>query len=152
MNYSAASLVNSRYYINLSSFAVADPCVLKICQGKYICRPHPHWVSGPATIDWPVLCPGGSLSRSPPPVRLRAGGTHPTEMLSCLRKENFGLTLVLKSWAVTSTTFNEHIFTVRNSSCGMVMFSQTPPRQTATAADGTHPTGMHSCYELSYSL
>ena len=21
------------------------------------------------------------------------------------------------------------------------------PRQTATAADGTHPTGMHSCYE-----
>ena len=22
---------------------------------------------------------------------------------------------------------------------------QTPPQQTATAADGTHPTGMHSC-------
>ena len=22
---------------------------------------------------------------------------------------------------------------------------QTPPGQTATAADGTHPTGMHSC-------
>ena len=21
-----------------------------------------------------------------------------------------------------------------------------PPQQTATAADGTHPTGMHSCY------
>ena len=23
---------------------------------------------------------------------------------------------------------------------------QTPPRQTATAADGTHPTGIHSCF------
>ena len=83
------------------------------------------------------------------------------------------------------------IITVRNSSCGKVMFSQVsvcpqggrctplwqtdpswksdtpwadtpwqadtplagrppwagrhPPQQTATAADGTHPTGMHSC-------
>ena len=25
---------------------------------------------------------------------------------------------------------------------------QTPPGQTATAADGTHPTGMHSCWSL----
>ena len=24
--------------------------------------------------------------------------------------------------------------------------ADTPPQQTATAADGTHPTGMHSCY------
>ena len=24
---------------------------------------------------------------------------------------------------------------------------QTPPKQTATAACGTHPTGMHSCYQ-----
>ena len=23
--------------------------------------------------------------------------------------------------------------------------ADAPPRQTATAADGTHPTGMHSC-------
>ena len=23
--------------------------------------------------------------------------------------------------------------------------TDTPPQQTATAADGTHPTGMHSC-------
>ena len=63
------------------------------------------------------------------------------------------------------------IFTVRNSSCGKVMFPQvsvcprgwctppygqtpqadtpwadTPLNQMATAADGTHPTGMHSCY------
>ena len=73
-----------------------------------------------------------------------------------------------------------HIFTVRKSSCGKVMFSQAcvknsvrgwctppwqppspgrhpnpppamqiPPGQTspkmATVADGTHPTGMHSC-------
>ena len=42
-------------------------------------------------------------------------------------------------------------------SCGKVMFTQAsvtvhgecladpPPQQTATAADGTHPTGMHSC-------
>ena len=60
------------------------------------------------------------------------------------------------------------LVTVRNSSCGKVMFSQvsvcprgegcTPPCQAdtnppagrrppqmATAADGTHPTGMHSC-------
>ena len=69
---------------------------------------------------------------------------------------------------------NNVIFTVRNSSCEKVMFSQvsvcpqgggvhprladipgrqTPPRQAdtpptpemATAADGTYPTGMHSC-------
>ena len=24
--------------------------------------------------------------------------------------------------------------------------ADTPPRETATAADGTHPTGMHSCF------
>ena len=58
------------------------------------------------------------------------------------------------------------IITVRNSTCGKVMFSQvsicprggcappgrqtSPPgrhtQQTAAAADGTHPTGMHSCF------
>ena len=98
--------------------------------------------------------------------------------------------------------YNEQIFfTIRNSSCGKVMFSQEcdknsahrgggvclwvwkwrgglsatgsgrvsayesreypagrhSPRQTssletATAADGTHPTGMHSCCELNYWL
>ena len=54
------------------------------------------------------------------------------------------------------------VITVRNSSCEKVMFSQasvilftggsTPPSfadslppESATAADGTHPTGMHSC-------
>ena len=25
-------------------------------------------------------------------------------------------------------------------------WADTPPQQTATAADGTHPTGMHSCF------
>ena len=25
---------------------------------------------------------------------------------------------------------------------------QPPPQQTATAADGTHPTGMHSCFQI----
>ena len=40
-------------------------------------------------------------------------------------------------------------------SCGKVMFSQasvilfcSPLRQTAIAADGTHPTGMHSYYKI----
>ena len=75
-----------------------------------------------------------SVREIPPRVRLRAGGTHPTGMFSCYRPQR---------------------------SCGKVMFLhlsvilftgggvwQTPPRplqQTATAADGTHPTGMHSC-------
>ena len=83
-------------------------------------------------------------------------------------------------FANTSTLYVFVIFTVRNSSCGKVMFSQvsvcpqgggvhppgqrppprqtiicrntplradTPPhRQTTTAADGTHLTGMHSCW------
>ena len=52
------------------------------------------------------------------------------------------------------------IFTVRDSSCGKVMFSQACVKnsvhrggggvagETATAADGTHPIGMHSCCEL----
>ena len=33
------------------------------------------------------VCPPGeeSLSRRPPPVRLRVGGTHPTGMQSCYR-------------------------------------------------------------------
>ena len=85
------------------------------------------------------------------------------------------------------------IITVRNSSCGKVMFSQVsvcprgevyipqaetplpgrhtlpgktplgrnppwqpppphPPSEMATAADGTHPTRMHSCYERLVSL
>ena len=31
---------------------------------------------------------------------------------------------------------------------------QTPPRQTetATAADGTHPNGMHSCFRLRFRV
>ena len=29
---------------------------------------------------------------------------------------------------------------------------QTPPLQTATAADGTHPTGMHSCLFILFSI
>ena len=29
---------------------------------------------------------------------------------------------------------------------------QTPPRETATAADGTHPTGMHSCSNIFLQL
>ena len=55
------------------------------------------------------------------------------------------------------------VITVRNSSCEKVMFSQasvilftggstpplsqtpSPPPESTTAADGTHPTGMHSC-------
>ena len=28
---------------------------------------------------------------------------------------------------------------------------QTPPGETATAADGTHPTGMHSCFDCTAS-
>ena len=28
---------------------------------------------------------------------------------------------------------------------------QTPPGETATAADGTHPTGMHSCFNCTAS-
>ena len=73
--------------------------------------------------------------------------------------------------------FYGSLFTVRKRSCEKVMFSQacvknsvhrgevcTPrsdtsgqthspgrhpsPRQTATVADGMHPTGMHSCYHL----
>ena len=67
------------------------------------------------------------------------------------------------------------IITVRNSSYRKVLFSQvcvknsvhgggctrlldtppdTPPGHpppTATAADGTHPTGMHSCYYIMFS-
>ena len=26
--------------------------------------------------------------------------------------------------------------------------AETPPGETATAADGTHPTGMHSCFKI----
>ena len=56
------------------------------------------------------------------------------------------------------------MITVRNNSCGKVSFhkrvsrilstwgggctpprADTPPPETATAADGTHPIGMHSC-------
>ena len=71
----------------------------------------------------------------------------------------------------TRTCFHQ-IITVRDSSCGKVMFSQVsvcqrgggvhpsgryppgqkPPYQTATAADGTHPTEMHSCWWTSDSL
>ena len=60
------------------------------------------------------------------------------------------------------------VVTVRNSSCGKVMFyrclsvqgggvhppakqpnpGQNPPPPMATAADGTHTTGMHSCFFL----
>ena len=67
------------------------------------------------------------------------------------------------------SSFHAGIFTVRNSSCGKVMFSfchsvqvggsvvhpqrqipldRHPPPKTANAADGTYPTGMHSCSRL----
>ena len=64
-----------------------------------------------------------------------------------------------------------NIITVPKRSCGKVMFFtrdcqefcpkgggvnppgqtppvDTPPNQSATTADGTHPTGMHSCFNL----
>ena len=72
--------------------------------------------------------------------------------------------------------FMIHFITARNSSCGKVMFSQasvilsvggclshcllgyipqadtpwedTPPPEMATAADGRHPPGMHSCLAI----
>ena len=64
------------------------------------------------------------------------------------------------------------LITVRKRSCGRVMFSQAcvknsvhrgvsasvhagihhPSGQTATAADGTHPTGMHSCISAHFAF
>ena len=102
--------------------------------------------------------------------------------------------LGMKDCHLSSSNFvlhdqNKSMFTVRNSSCRKVMFSQVsvcprggsctspmarhhtplgrhpgqtphpparhplgrhPPGQTATAADGTHPTGMHSCFKFSF--
>ena len=117
------------------------------------------------------VCPGGCLP-------------HP----SCEQNETLVKTLPCHNYIAdgkyikTQSDFNESIFTVCNSSCGKVMFSQVsvcpqgggvhplgrhppgqrhthtsrhpsawadtppPPRwQMVTAADGTHPTGMHSC-------
>ena len=36
--------------------------------------------------------------------------------------------------------------------CGKVMFSQSWNTHMATAADGTHPTGMHSCSRFFLSI
>ena len=77
-----------------------------------------------------------------------------------------------KQLFIVNRTFFD-VVTIRKQSCGKVMFSQAsvknyvhggevstppgrhppeqtppvqiPPQQTAAAADGTHPTGMHSC-------
>ena len=69
-------------------------------------------------------------------------------------------------------TLYSDIFTICNSSCGKVMFSQGSvilstgevyiplgrhppgrhPPKTATAVDGTHPTGMHSCCSFLHYL
>ena len=76
-------------------------------------------------------------------------------------------------WNFYCSSVKRDIFTIQNGSCAKVMFSQVsvclsmesgvqppsqadtplarqtphppPARQKATAADGTHPTGMHSC-------
>ena len=73
-----------------------------------------------------------------------------------------------KFWTNSETVFWKFyitfIFTVRNSTCGQVMFLQvsvhgaggcttprqtdTPPTETATVVDGNHPTGMQSCLQL----
>ena len=89
---------------------------------------------------------------------------------------------VLRSIYTERKRTRKWIFTVRNSSCGKVMFSQVsvcpqgggvhhppcqtdtppadthplgrhpPPPEMVTAADSTHPTGMHSCFLWFLSL
>ena len=62
---------------------------------------------------------------------------------------------ILRMWRLINASF---LITVRKPSCGKVMFlhrsvilftcercTPPPPPKTATAADSTHPTGMHSC-------
>ena len=72
-----------------------------------------------------------------------------------------GLALLIPVWPFVCLSVCLCIFTVRKRSCGKLIFSQAWVKnsvhgggeggavcQTATAADGTHSTGMHSCFIL----
>ena len=113
---------------------------------------------------------------------MRSFPVHTSFML--LNISSFILTLVKKLTKKTFVIISWPLITIRNSSCGKVMFSQAcvknsihggggrgvclqvrgvytplgrhplrqtppgqtpPPKETASAADGTHPTGIHSC-------
>ena len=72
----------------------------------------------------------------------QAGGTHPTGIHSCYRPQRscegyvftgFCLSTGGRGWCLLRGGASQHAL------------RQTPPGETATAADGTHPTGMHSC-------
>ena len=100
-----------------------------------------------------------------------AGDSHATDnssgnvplpmLIHRLHTELSSLSFVVRINETLCLEFEKNVITVHNSSCGKVMFLQvsgggivhpradTPPGQrlpeTATAADGTHHTGTHSC-------
>ena len=87
--------------------------------------------------------------------------THPTGMLSCSSIFEDFYRLQTKLWegkVFTPVCHSVHRRGTVYTHLGRHLPRQTPPRQTplwadppspsemATAADGTHPTGMHSCF------
>ena len=107
-----------------------------------------------AKLKLPLLADGGLTTSSLPPlVPLVTGNTWKKlkEKLRSNKKSN------------TDTTISQGGYYRPQRSCGKVMFLhpsvilstkggvwQTPPQETATAVDSTHPTGMHSCYSQDY--
>ena len=117
----------------------------------------------PSPADFPRSRPPGS--RHPPsrhPTRAvhagrygqQVGGTHPTGMHTCYRPQTKFVKVMFLQMSVILFTGGVCLSACWDTSPrSRPPWEQTPPRsrppppreQTATAADGTHPTGMHSC-------
>ena len=70
---------------------------------------------------------------------------------SCTYSLMFGQNLLLPSATVVAERFCFHrcLSVHRVGEVYTLLWAETPrPRHTATAADGTHPTGMHSCLPI----
>ena len=79
-----------------------------------------------------------------------AVGAHPTGMHSCYRPqrscEGYVFTGICLSTRGRGVCLSACWDTTHTHTPGAdPPREQTPPGETATAADGTHPTGMHSC-------
>ena len=83
------------------------------------------------------LCPGGGCLGPHPGWKLKGltRGSRPTTQAGVKRSGQEGTSRPRPRWEVGGLARRVSRPTE----------ADTPPLQTATAADGTHPTGMHSC-------
>ena len=123
----------------------------------------PHCTGTSPGLGPTPLCTGTPSSTSPPDKQVQtcilwstcgwqAGGWHPTGILSCYRPQHSCSKVMFSQVSVILSTGDgvsgRHPPGQTPTPQGRSPRADTPlPQQTATVADGAHPTGMHSCYK-----